>query len=91
MDTATAKNQLRFNVYQRLEKGGRRHYLNVRNKVIRKFQISPNTWDLWCKKKADSSLHGDFPALVLLFLSTEMNVPIECFFTENKDEKCLEL
>lgn len=90
MDTqttvTTGNTQLRYNVRARLVSNGRRHYLQVRGKVLRKFGISPNTWDLWCDKPQDSSFYGDFPATILLYLSKEIGVPMESLINIPKEK-----
>lgn len=95
MDTqstaTTPTSALRYNVIASLTKNGRRYYLQVRGKVLRKFGISPNTWDLWCNKTQDSTIYGDFPVSILLYLSKEIGVPMESLINTPKEKSEISL
>ena len=68
------------------EKGGREFFLKTRNKILRKFNHSTSAWDKWLKTKIDAHTLGDFPPLILLEISKELELPMEQLFNTPKEK-----
>lgn len=72
-------------------KGGREYFLNIRNKMLRKFEVSTSAWDKWLKKTNDSHVLGDFPPVILMEIAKELNVPMEELFNAKKEHNEISL
>jgi hypothetical protein len=83
MDTTQKK--LRYNIKARLEAGGRRHYLQVRNKVSRAGLFSSvDTWYKWLDIEVHQS--RDIPASALRFIAETLRCSMEELFTDTQNK-----